>query len=248
MQSENQPANVPEAPTSHRENLWLNLGFNLLIPILLLSKGTDILGLPPKINLLVALAFPLGYGLYDAFTKKKFNFLSALGFASVFIKGSIGLFELNKDWVAINEAALPLIIGLAVLITLKTKNPLVKVFLFNPQVFHVGKIEQNLEERGTRPAFNKLLRRCTAWLAASFLLSAILNYLVAKIFIKTEPTANLEQFNRELGAMQGWSYLIIMVPSMVVTAYALYILVQGIQKLTGLSFEEALNQPDPKKK
>ena len=45
-------------PTPPRENLLLNLGCNLVAPLLILSKGTDHLGAMPA--LLVALAFPLG--------------------------------------------------------------------------------------------------------------------------------------------------------------------------------------------
>lgn len=239
-----EPAQSGSATPARQENLLLSFAFNLIIPILLLTKGGDWFGLEARVSLVIALAFPLGYGLSDAFRKRRFNPISALGFVSVLIKGSIGLLELSKDWVAINEAALPLIIGAAVLATVKTKRPLVNLFLYNPQVFHVAKIEAALQSRGTGGEFQKLLRRCTVWLAASFLLSAVLNFAVAKAFIKTEPAVDLEQFNRELGAMQGWSYLFIVLPSMVVTAYALFLLVNGIKRLTGYSFEEALNTPE----
>jgi hypothetical protein len=244
MQTPNDNPSETSPPKSARqENLLVSFAFNLILPIMLLTKGPDWFGVSAQWSLVIALSFPLGYGLVDAFRKKRFNAISALGFVSVLIKGSIGLLQLSKDWVAINEAALPLIIGLAVLLTLRTSRPLVNLFLYNPQVFNVARIEAALEARGTRPSFQKLLRICTAWLAASFLLSAILNYAVAKAFIKTEPSVDLEQFNRELGAMQGWSYLFIVLPSMVVTAYALYLLVNGIKRLTGYSFEEAMNLP-----
>ncbi len=240
---EGEKANQPK-----QENLLLNLAFNLLIPILLLNKGTDWIGLDAKINLVIALTFPIAYGIHFGIAHKKLNFLSVLGFVSIFVKGSIGLFELKKEWVAINEAALPLIFGFAVLATVKMKKPLVKLFLFNEQVFDVHKVEEELDRRGTRKDFDKLLIRCTVWLAFSFLISAVLNFVVAEAFIKTEPSVDLEQFNKELGAMQGWSYLIITVPTMVVTFYALWILLRGLKQLTGLGFEDVIHQPPEKEK
>src|SRR5262245_61121945 len=67
-------------PPPKSENLLLNIACNVVAPGFMLTKGAKLLQLEPKAALLVALAFPLGYGLYDAFTRRNFNFLSALGF------------------------------------------------------------------------------------------------------------------------------------------------------------------------
>jgi intracellular septation protein A len=224
------------------ENIWLNLGFNMVLPIMLLTKGTKWFDIDPTTNLIIALALPLGYGIYDAIAQHKLNFLSVLGFVSILIKGSIGLLKGSVAMVAINEAALPLIIGIAVLVTLKTKRPLVKEFLYNEQIFDVSRIRSELETRKNEEAFNKLLRTCTFLLALSFLISSILNYLMAKIYVHTPPAVNLEAFNAEVGAMQGWSYLFIVLPTSIVTMAALILLIRGIKKLTGLSLEEAMKQ------
>lgn len=230
----------PPPPASRQENLWLNLGFNLLIPILLLSHGSRWLGISPELNLVLALSFPLGYGLRDFIRLRKANFFSILGLLSIVTKGGIGLLGLDKSWVAVNEAALPFVFAVATLATVGSRRPLVKIFLFSESVFDVARIQAQLVARQTEEAFATLLRRCTLLLAGSFLLSSVLNYLVALWFIRTDPKVDLEAFNREMGAMQGWSYLIIVVPSMAIMAVALWVLVRGLRTLTGLSFEEAL--------
>jgi len=133
-----------------------------------------------------------------------------------------------------------------VLVTLKTKRPLVKEFLYNEQIFDVTRIRSELETRNNEEAFNKLLRTCTFLLALSFLISSVLNYLMAKIYVHTAPSVNLEAFNAEVGTMQAWSYLFIVLPTSIVTIGALLLLLRGIKRLTGLGLEEAMKQQPEK--
>lgn len=235
------------------ENPWLNLGFNLIIPSLLLMKGDDwfgerLTGLPmePSTFLFIAaLLFPLGYGAYDFATRRTWNFLSILGIIGVLLTGGIGLLQLPPQWVAIKEAGIPAILGIATLISAFTSRPLVRVFLYRPEIFQVEKIQTRLEERGTEPGFEKLMHKTTYLLAASFLLSAVLNYILAK-WIVVSP-AGTEAFNKELGKMMAWSYPVIVVPSLIVTGFALWICFRGLKDLTGLTLEEMVEDPKAKK-
>ena len=68
----------------------------------------------------------------------------------------------------------------------------------------------------------------------------ILNYVLARIIVITEPSVDKNAFNDEIGAMMGWSFPVISVPCMLVSAYAFWLLVGGIKKFTGLSLEEVL--------
>ena len=56
--------------------LW-NLIFNLALPTIILTKlsAEDYLGI--KLAIVIALSFPLGYGLRDLVVAKKINFFSA---------------------------------------------------------------------------------------------------------------------------------------------------------------------------
>ena len=64
----------------------------------------------------------------------------------------------------------------------------------------------------------------------------------------TEPSIDKLAFNDEVGTMMGWSFPIISLPCMVVSAYAFWILIKGIRTLAGMNFEDALNQPQANKK
>ena len=68
-----------------QRNIWVNLGLNVLLPALILMKGNAYLaGLWPEaatrptLVLCVALAFPLGVGLYDWVINRTWNVFSIL--------------------------------------------------------------------------------------------------------------------------------------------------------------------------
>src|SRR5690606_40089043 len=77
----------------------------------------------------------------------KKNFIALLGLISVGLTGGIGLLELDAGWLAIKEAAVPAVIGLAVLVSTRTRYPLVRTLLYNPNVLDVDKIHASLEEK-----------------------------------------------------------------------------------------------------
>lgn len=226
-------------PPQQQENSFLNIVFNVLIPVIILIQGKRVIE-NPSIVLATALLFPVSYFIYDLFKRRKVNALSILGFVSVLLTGGVGLLELPRSWFILKETAIPAIIGLIVLISLKTPWPLIHKLVYNHQIFDVDKIKDCLRSRGTESAMDHLLTRCTLLLSASFFLSAVLNYILASYFVTTEPSANKVQFNEQVGAMTGWSYLIIAVPSTLILFGILFFLVRGIRKLSGLSFEEAL--------
>jgi len=82
------------------------------------------------------------------------------------------------------------------------------------------------------------MTQCTLYLAGSFLMSAVLNYFLAKYFIRSETGS--PEFVQEMGAMTFWSYPIIMVPSMIVMIFALNQLINGIQKYTDFDLDDIL--------
>jgi hypothetical protein len=101
-------------------------------------------------------------------------------------------------------------------------------------------VEAALEERSAKAKFDRLLAMCTWYIASTFILSAILNYALARIIVKTEPHINKIAFNDEVGSMMVWSFPIISIPCMIVTAFAFWKLIQGIKSHAGLAIEEVL--------
>lgn len=232
-----------------RENMLLNLGFNLVIPILLLNKGEKWLpALSPGQVMALALLFPLGYFAYDWYTRRKFNFLSVIGALSVALTGGIGLLRMGPHVLAVKEAAMPLLLGCAVVASLRTRRPLVRALLYNPDIFDAEKVESHLDTPEKRSAFDRLLVLCTWIIAASFLVSAVLNYVLTRIIVTTDPHIDQAAFNAEVGTQYWVSFVVIGACTLPLTFFAMFKLFGGIRALTGLGMEEVLHQPESAKK
>lgn len=221
-----------------KPNPLLELTVTLLIPSLILMKFSGPQDLGAVNGLLVALAFPLAWGMRDLIVRRKLNAFAALGLISILLTGGIGLLQLDTQWLAIKEAAIPGLIGIAVAISAHTRYPLVRVLLFSPALMNVEQIQQKLAQRGNGAVFEARLKIATWMLAASFFFSAVMNYLLAT-WIVVSP-AGTPAFNEELGRLTLLSYPMIALPSTLMMAGVLYYLARSIRELTGLTLTEAL--------
>ncbi|MFT7300158.1 MAG: putative integral membrane protein [Porticoccus sp.] len=227
------------------ESLLLNLAFNIIIPTLILTKlsGDDYLG--TRMAIVIALAFPVIYGLKDFVTLKRLNFFSILGVVSILLTGGISLMELDPVYIAIKEATIPAIFGLATIVSLKTPYPLVKTFLYNDKILQTDRIAEALDENGNNKSFEKCLANASLLVAGSFFLSSILNYILATVLITSQP--GTVEFNEQLGKMTALSFPVIAIPAMLVLMGALFYLFRGVTKLTGLKLEEVIHHHDKHK-
>jgi hypothetical protein len=223
-----------------RENLWVNLLLNVVLPSLILTKGAEWFRWAPPVVLVTALSLPLVYGLYDFFTRRKVNMFSIIGFVSVLITGAVGLIDnIPTRLIAIKEAAVPLLFALAILASSFTRKPLLRSLLFSPEIFDVQLIEASLDERGTRDDFESTIKSCTGWVVGSFFLSSILNYVLAA-WIVNSPSGT-EAFNAEVGRMTALSWPVIALPSTAVMMVALVKLMKGIESTTGHPLDDVLH-------
>lgn len=228
-----------EAPTPKKqENLLLNLGFNIVAPAIILSKFSGETALGTTLGLIVALAFPLAYGLFDFIQRKHINVFSILGIISTLLTGTISLLKLDPAYIAIKEAAIPGIIFFLVLFSTWTPYPLVEKLIFNDSLFDLAKLKQRIQEKQAEASIRKVLNICSYIVAASFALSSLLNYLLAKWVVVSAP--GTEAYNEELGKMTALSYPVIAIPSMLVMGVALFYLISQIQKLTDDKIEHYL--------
>ncbi len=218
-----------------RENPFVSIAINILIPAFVLFYLSNDEYLGAKLGFVLALSFPFFYGVYDFIQRRKVNFIAALGLVNVLLTGGIGLLEIDNHWLAVKEAAIPALIGLGVLASVKTKYPLVKALFYNDLVVDTAKVEKELEARDNKGAFEKLVVRSTMILSSSFLVSSVLNYILAKMIVVSAPGS--AEYNQELGRLTLMSYPIIVIPSMIVMGFAFWYLYKGIKTLTGLDAE-----------
>ena len=222
-----------------KPNALLEIGVTILAPALVLMQFSGDQSLGPLNALLLALAFPLAWGLWDGWRRHKFNWLAALGVVSTLLTGGIGLMKLDPGWLAIKEAAVPTLIGLVIMGSAWTNKPLIHLMVFNASLFDVGRVQRALDAKGTAAAFEQRLRQGTFMLAGTFFFSAVANYFLTRAVV-TSP-AGTEAFNAELGRLTLLSYPIIAIPSMLMMMGMLYWLARQAKSLTGLELGDMLH-------
>ncbi len=234
-------------PRPKEENPMISIMLNVIIPVVILTYLSKDKYLGPVWGLIAALILPIGYGIHTLVKDKRADFVSILGIISVLLTGVFGILKLPPQWIAVKEAAIPLIIGLAIVISLATPWPLIRKILFNEKLFNVPLLHEKLRENGNESKFEKRLVGLTWGLASSMFLSSALNYTLAKIVLKSEP--GTEAFAAEIGRMTGLSYIVVMLPSMTVMILVLIALIKTLTHLTGLKMDDLLAEhlQEPKK-
>jgi hypothetical protein len=232
----NTPITTTQKSSEHKSRPLIDLLIGIVIPSVILMKFSGDNELGASTALVVALAFPVSWGLFELLKYKKFNFIALLGLISVLLTGGISLLQLDTQWLAIKEAAIPGLIGIVVLVSTQTRYPLIKTLLYNPKILNVDKISQKLDKLDRTRAFEARLLNATYLLGGTFLFSAIMNYVLA-IWIVTSP-AGSAAFNEELGQMTLFSYPMIAIPSMLMMLAIFYYLWRTIHGMTGLTLED----------
>lgn len=218
------------------ENVLISILMNIILPSLILTKGTAYLG--ADLALGVAIFIPIGYFSWDYYVRREVSLMSLLGLFSVIASGALGMLRATGLWFAMKEALLPSVLGLATLLSMSWKKPLINAFLYSDMIFHKDRIEAVLSENGKADSFLKLLKSVNLIIAASFLVSAFLNFSLAYVLIQSEPGS--EAFNSELGKMNALSFPVVALPSMVVLGIGMFRLSKGLQKITGLSAQDLM--------
>ncbi len=233
--------------TKHQrpENGFLNIIFNIILPVLILNRGTKFIG--PLWALLLALSFPLGYGAYDLIKRRKTNVFSILGLLNVSVTGSLALLGLHGIWFSVKEAAFPSLVGLFVFGSAFTKKPFIEVLFMNPAVMNVDRLHQKLRENKKESEFHQHMKKATMFLCLSFGFSAICNFILAeRIFLPIDPAlAASEQsiiLNSQIATMTSWSMAVIMVPSILFLLGVFWYLLKGIKEFSGLTTDDIIVQ------
>ena len=210
--------------------------FNVFLPSFILMKFSGEEHLGTGLALLVALAFPIAYGGMELVRNKKFNFIAALGFVSVLLTGGIGFFELDTRWLALKEALIPGLIGLAVLGSTFTRYPFIQKVIFTPALLNISLIEERLRQFGNQAEFNRCLMKSNYLFASTFAFSSAMNYFLAT-WIVTSP-AGTAAFNEELGKLTLYSYPAIAIPSMLMMLGIFYYIWRQVRSMTSLKTEQ----------
>jgi hypothetical protein len=239
-------------PAAKEENPLVNIIVNVLLPTIILSKlskeGEEFYQLGASWAMVVALALPLAYGIWHWLKHKNLNVFSCVGLGAILLTGLITIYLWKspeaKPHVAlifgIKEAVQPLILGSLFLITRHSSNPLFRTFIYNDSIFDIKRIEKSVAEKSVISEYEGLIWKCTLLFFGSFCISAVLNLGLSFYFLGDLEASNPEWrtvYNEQVGRITFWGFLVIGAPLMVVGGYILYMMITGLEKLTGLDKE-----------
>jgi hypothetical protein len=221
-----------------KDNLLLSLAINIVAPSLVLSRlsGPEMLG--PVGALGVALAFPVGFQIWDLTIKKEFSWIALFGLLNVLSTGLLTLYAQDHLWFAVKETAFPLLVGIFVLVSSWVDKPFIERIFFRPEIFDIDKLEAALASSNQQKGFRQVLVRGNGIFAVSFGVSAILNYGLAVYTLKS-PVGSTE-FNVELGKMTALSFPVITLPASIIVLLATFYLFRSVARLTGRPASEFL--------
>jgi hypothetical protein len=220
-----------------KENPLLNIVINILLPVIILNKGSKFID--ARLTLLVALCLPLGYGLQDYLRRGHKNYVSLLGLINILLTGGLALMSLTGIWFAVKEASLPLVLGIMVFASAWSRNPAAKMMFCNPQVLNMKEIEERLVQFVRERDFLALLKRTTLWLSVSFFISSVMNFVLAwRIFQDIDPALAGEQhtqvLNAQIAQMTWMGFAVIALPLMVFSGFLIYFFLKRVSALTEL--------------
>ena len=240
---------MPSAPTGSetgggskpekKENSLLSLLLNVVLPGLILNYLSNPDRLGPLNALFVAISLPIGYAIYDAYVRRKLNFFSVVGFISVLLTGILA-FPKDPFWFALKEAVIPIVFASAIMVSHKWGKPLIRLFLWNPDILDTERVEAKLAKDGHTANFNKLLFQSSLLLSTGLLFSAVANFFIS-MYLLDGTDGGSEERMKAVGKQTWITYLVIGVPLMGIMLLALWRLFKGIEKLTGLTMEDLLH-------
>lgn len=223
-------------PKQKKENQLVNLLVNIILPTIVLVRFSTEAYLGPVMGVVVALSFPIAYGVWDFARTRDYNLFSIIGFVNILLTGGIALFEIPPQWLAVKEAAVPLVLGILILV-FQSKYPFVEKLLH--EAIDYESMHQRMQENKTLQLFQASVKKGTLGVAGSFLLSSVLNYILARAIVTSDP--GTEAFASELGKLTALSYPVIAIPSMIVLTIAMIYVLRSLAKQTGLSLEQILS-------
>lgn len=222
----------------------ISLVITIIIPVVILTRFSSEDSLGPDRALALALALPVGYAIFELIRTRRVSASPIIGVVSVLLTGGFRLLDIPPEWFAVKEAAIPAVLALAILISAWIGKPLARIFL--NQILDRERIDAALAANGTEHEYEQRTSIATYLLAGAFVLSSILNFVLARMVVTSDP--GTDAFNSELGRMTALSYPVITIPVMIVLFGTILYIFNTVGKLTGLEMEDIMKKkPKPKK-
>ncbi len=237
----------------------LNIVMSVLAPVLILSKCSEKgdsfwqMGTTPA--LIIALALPIGYGIYNFIDTRKYDALNILGLVGVLFTAIVTIYATTGEgeqirpntpwWFAAKEAFIPLLMAAAIMMTAKSKGALLRVFLYSDAIFDVVRIEKKCDELKRKDEYEKCLWNASLMTSGSLIFSSLANFALALYFllpVLALPAAEQAlAYNYAIKDLTWAGFIVISFPLLVTLFGVLMYLIKTLQGITGLNRDEVMN-------
>ncbi len=222
--------------SSDNRSAIAELVMTVALPAFCLIVLTDEERLGPAWGLVVALVPPIVWGVGSMVRQGEVSALAVVALVSVLLTGGVGLLELDAQWFAVKEAAVPAALGLAVMATARTRFALVPILL--DRLFDLDKARSAAHARGRGADLRRAMARATVAMGGILVASGGLNFLLAR-WLVASPTGS-EAFGVELGRYTLISLPALLVPTTLGMAFVLSRVLAALEDTSGAEHEEFL--------
>lgn len=230
----------------------LNIFLSVLAPVMVLghcsASGPELWQLGTTWAMCLALSLPLGFGLWTFIQSHRVEPLTLFGLLGTILTGVVTIYAntgageaIRPDtpwWYAAKEAAIPLLLCGAVMVTARRQDSLLRLLLYSDSLFDIPTIEKEVAEKAQQVAYESLLWRSSLLLGLSLVVSALGNFILSLCFllpVLDQPAAQQAlEYNYAVGRMTWWGYLVIGVPLLITLVFVLRQLITRLEGLTGL--------------
>lgn len=236
----------------------LNVLLSVLAPVMVLDHcsvaGDKFWQLGTTPAMVLALALPLGFGAWTFIQSRKVEPLTLFGLLGTILTGVVTIYAnsgtgeaIRPDtpwWYAAKEAAIPLLLCGAVMVTARRQDSLLRVLLYSDSLFDIRTIEKQIAEKNQQTAYDALLWRSSLFLGLSLVVSAVGNFILSLCFLLPVLDAPAAQqaleYNYAVGRMTWWGYLVIGVPLLITLVAVIRHLISRLETLTGLDRDKLM--------
>jgi hypothetical protein len=228
--------NTKSEVAANGKKTLISVGVNIVAPVLVLMTLSGEARLGPVAALVFALSFPLFFGFYELIVDRRVSFFAIIGFVGIFLTGGVGLLHLSPKLIAIKEGGVPFLVGIVIIAIGNTKWSVIEKIM--QTVLDYDQVMSVVAKRQGHKEYKRLLKTGTYIVSFAFFVSAILNYILATKLVVSD--GGTEAFNNELGRLTALSFPIIAIPTFVLIFTAMWYVLTGLRKLTGLDINDML--------
>ena len=230
----------------------VNVLLSVLAPVLVLdhcsTEGPAFYELGTVWAMVIALALPIGCGIYTFWDTRKVDPITLFGLLGTILTGVVTVYANTGEggairtdtpwWYAAKEALIAMLLCGAVLVTAKRKESMLRLFVYSDAIFDIPHIEQAVQEKGVQPEYGHTLWRANLMMAATLFVSAVANFLLALHFLlpvlDKEPAQQALEYNYAVSNMTWWGYLVIGVPLLLTLFGVIKFLIRRLEAITSL--------------